>query len=123
MLLINSLIHSIVLLFGIISLASTTLAPKDRQKKGQKQNKDVVIKSGPQDANVIERQLIDAEPSGRDILVENAAYYQNTKNRLFNGTVLGFVTPVCVLGVIYVHNNSIMITHIYLFLSVEQPWI
>lgn len=95
MLLLNSLINSIVLLFCIISFANTTLAPKDRQKKGQKP-KDIIIKNGPQDQNVFDKQLIDVEPSGRDILVENAAYYRNTKNRLFNGTILGYVTPVCI---------------------------
>lgn len=95
MLLSNSLINSIIFLFCIISLASTTLAPKDRQKKGLKQ-KDVIIKSGPQDENVFDKQLVDMEPSSRDIMVENAAYYRNTKNRLFNGTVLGYVTPVCI---------------------------
>lgn len=35
----------------------------------------------------------DDEPLAKDILVESGAYYKNTADRLFNGSVLGYVTP------------------------------
>lgn len=44
--------------------------------------------------NVFDRGLVDdEEPLGKDILVESGAYYKDTTDRNFNGTVLGYVTP------------------------------
>lgn len=77
----------------ISHLAYGTLSPSNKNKKA-KSAKDVKVKSGPQPDSVIDRNLVEEEPMARDIIVENAAYYKDTKNRLFNGTVLGYVTPV-----------------------------
>lgn len=52
------------------------------------------LEKGPVDRNVFERGLVDDdEPLIKDILVESGAYYKNTKDRHFNGTILGYVTP------------------------------
>ncbi|XP_037033847.1 chitinase domain-containing protein 1 [Bradysia coprophila] len=71
-----------------------TLSPSNKSKKGSKtgKDKDFKIKLGPQQFSVFDRNLIEDEPSARDILVESGSYYEETENRLFNGTVLGYVT-------------------------------
>ncbi|XP_058125108.1 chitinase domain-containing protein 1 [Anopheles ziemanni] len=89
----------VVLLFiGFLSLcvlinhgALATLSPS--KKKGNKAPKELKVKTGPQLANVYDRDLVQGEPSARDIIVENAAYFEDTTLKLFEGKVLGFVTP------------------------------
>lgn len=76
-----------------VLLVDATLSPSNKNKK-PKSGKDIKVKSGPQPDSVFDRNLVEEEPMARDIIVENAAYYKDTKNRLFNGTVLGYVTPV-----------------------------
>lgn len=80
-----------------------TLSPSNKSKKGSKTGKDKELKAkvGPQQYSVFDRNLIEDEPSARDILVESGSYYKDTENRLFNGTVLGYVTSVCVLLIVY----------------------
>lgn len=86
-------VWSILVLLCIVNLVYGTLSPSSKNKKS-KSAKDVKVNSGPQPDSVIDRNLVEEEPMARDIIVENAAYYKDTKNRLFNGTVLGYVTPV-----------------------------
>lgn len=76
-----------------------TLSPSNKSKKGAKpaKEKDFKIKVGAQQYSVFDRNLIEDEPSAKDILVESGSYYKDTENRLFNGTVLGYVTSVCVV--------------------------
>ncbi len=76
-----------------------TLSPSNKSKKGSKtgKEKEFKIKVGPQQYSVFDRNLIEDEPLARDILVESGSYYKETENRLFNGTVLGYVTSVCVV--------------------------
>lgn len=86
-------VRSVLMLLFVSHLAHGTLSPSNKNKKA-KSAKDVKVKSGPQPDSVIDRNLVEEEPMARDIIVENAAYYKDTRNRLFNGTVLGYVTPV-----------------------------
>lgn len=81
----------IVTILCAIALGGATLTPS---KKGKKSTKEVKPKKGPQSSSVIDRNLIEEEPAARDILLEHATYYRDTDSRLFNGTVLGYVTPV-----------------------------
>lgn len=83
---------SICLYYGV-EIVDSTISPSDKGKKAKSQ-KELKVNSGPIDQNVIERNLIEDEPSVKDILVENAAYYKNTSARLFDGPVLVYVTPV-----------------------------
>lgn len=84
-----------VLLFCVIlSQVNCTLSPSNKAKKKPPKEKELKIKVGPQDKSVFDRNLIEEEPSAKDILIESGAYYKNTGNRLFNGTVLGYVTTV-----------------------------
>lgn len=90
--------HSILISFSIclyygVAIVDGTISPSDKGKKAKLQ-KELKVNSGPIDQNVIERNLIEDEPSVKDILVENAAFYKNTSARLFNGPVLVYVTPV-----------------------------
>ncbi|XP_052893647.1 chitinase domain-containing protein 1 [Anopheles moucheti] len=68
-----------------------TLSPSDKNKN--KKVKELKVKVGPQPTNVYDRDLVQGEPSAKDIIVENAAYFQDTSLKLFEGKVLGFVTP------------------------------
>uniref|UniRef100_A0A1Q3F9M5 Chitinase domain-containing protein 1 n=1 Tax=Culex tarsalis TaxID=7177 RepID=A0A1Q3F9M5_CULTA len=83
-----------VVLLGLasIQLTSGTLSPSDVKNKGKKV-KELKTKQGPQATSVFERGLVQEEPSAKDILVENAAYHEETSLKNFKGKVLGYVTP------------------------------
>lgn len=52
------------------------------------------LEKGPIASNVYDRNLVeDEEPLAKDILTENGAYFEDTTDRHFNGTILGYVTP------------------------------
>ncbi|XP_059617623.1 chitinase domain-containing protein 1 [Phlebotomus argentipes] len=77
------------ILFSIFGIVSCTLSPTG---KGQKNGKnELKVRTGPVD--FLRPDLIREEPSAREILVENGAYYFNTSLKNFKGTVLGYVTP------------------------------
>lgn len=84
------IIYLIVLCYCSESLC--TISPSDKKIKGK--SSELVIKKGPQPDSVIDRNLIEDEPAARDIIAEHAGYYKDTGRRLFNGTILGYVTPV-----------------------------
>lgn len=79
-----------------VTIVESTISPSDKGKKAKSQ-RELKVNSGRIDQNVIERNLIEDEPAAKDILIENAAYYQNTSARLFDGPVLVYVTPVSVI--------------------------
>uniref|UniRef100_A0A8D8BSF8 Chitinase domain-containing protein 1 n=1 Tax=Culex pipiens TaxID=7175 RepID=A0A8D8BSF8_CULPI len=83
-----------VVLLGLatVQLTGATLSPSDIKNKGKKV-KELKTKQGPQATSVFERGLVQQEPSAKDILVENAAYHEETALKNFNGKVLGYVTP------------------------------
>lgn len=74
----------------LFTLSSSTLSPSNKKSK----TKELKVKSGPQDESVFDKELIDEEPSSKDILIESNGYYKETNLRLFNSTILGYVTPV-----------------------------
>lgn len=76
-----------------IAWVGTTISPSS---KGKKVKAPKEIKTGAVDASVFDRNLVEEEPLANDILIENGAYYKDTSIRLFNSTVLGYVTPVSV---------------------------
>lgn len=87
-----------LLLLVLISCAewcfvSATLSPSSKSK-GKGKEKEFQVKTGPIGETVFDRGLIDEEPSSKAIIIESGAYYQDTSLRNFNGTVLGYVTPV-----------------------------
>lgn len=92
----------------ILCEVQCTLSPSNKSKKGSKagKEKEFKIKVGPQQYSVFDRNLIEDEPSARDILVESGSYYKDTENRLFNGTVLGYVTSVSFLS--YIQKNRVI---------------
>lgn len=86
---------TIWILYVYITISSVvgTISPGD---KSQKQPKLLKVKTGPRDESVFDLDLIDIEPSAKEVLINSGSYYKDTKVRNFNGTVLGFVTPVCI---------------------------
>uniref|UniRef100_A0A182STW2 Chitinase domain-containing protein 1 n=1 Tax=Anopheles maculatus TaxID=74869 RepID=A0A182STW2_9DIPT len=84
-------VQYILILLLLLPVAYGTLSPSDKNKN--KKVKELKVKSGPQPTNVYDRGLVQGEPSAKDIIVENAAYFQDTSLKLFEGKVLGFVTP------------------------------
>lgn len=80
-----------VTLLIAVAICSATLTPS---KRGKRVAKELKAKQGPQSHSVIDRNLVEEEPVGRDILLEHAAYCRDTDRKLFDGTVLGYVTPV-----------------------------
>ena len=84
----------LVLIFCVgLVLVSGTISPSSKTNKGGK-DKEWKLKTGPISENVIQRELVDEEPFSKSIVVESGAYYEDTSLRNFNGTVLGYVTPV-----------------------------
>ncbi|XP_073826363.1 chitinase domain-containing protein 1 [Musca autumnalis] len=75
----------IVLLYFYIATVQSTITPG---KKAQPKPK-----AGPRDESVFDLDLIQQEPTVKDILLNSGAYYRDTTVRHFNGSVLGFVTP------------------------------
>lgn len=90
---------TLTVIFGAsISSVNSTLSPKSKGDKSRNVVKpekvELVLKTGALEENIFERGLIDDEPSAKDIIVENGAYYKDTAINYFNGSVLGYVTPV-----------------------------
>jgi chitinase domain-containing protein 1 len=83
-----------VLIAILIASASATINPSKNKKNKQKTGDDVKEKSGPQEKSVYERNLVDNEPLASDIIAEAGTYFKETGLKNFNGTVLGYVTPV-----------------------------
>lgn len=82
-----------IYLLCLILNINCTLSPPAKGKR-VKLGKELKANSGPVEKSVFQRNLIDDEPAAKDILVENEAYYRDTSKRLFDGTILGYVTPV-----------------------------
>lgn len=80
----------IVIVLIVISSVSCTLAPNSKSQKGSKTG-ELKVRKGPVNNP---RDLVREEPSAKEILKENGAYYYNTSIKNFKGTVLAFVTPV-----------------------------
>lgn len=74
-------------------LVDGTISPSSKGKRA-KTPKELKVNVGPADKSVFDRNLIEDEPLARDILAEHGAYFQDTSARRFDGTVLGYVTPV-----------------------------
>uniref|UniRef100_A0A1A9X0P7 Chitinase domain-containing protein 1 n=1 Tax=Glossina brevipalpis TaxID=37001 RepID=A0A1A9X0P7_9MUSC len=80
----------LTLLVLFIYAALGTITPGNKVKGKSKQLK---LKNGPQNVSVYDLDLIEAEPSAKDILINCQAYFKDTSLRNFNNTVLGYVTP------------------------------
>lgn len=87
-LLLNSFLY-----IAFISCVSSTINPS-KNKKGKQKTHEPTINKGSQEKSVYERNLVESEPLASDILSEAHTYYRDTSLKNFNGSVLGFVTPV-----------------------------
>lgn len=71
-----------------------TLGPSNTKKGKQKSPQEIKMNEGPVEKNVFERGLVESEPLASSIIAEANTYYHQTSLKNFNGTVLGYVTPV-----------------------------
>lgn len=83
---------TVLLLLTALQLSTGTLSPSDVKNKNKKA-KELKVRQGPQPTSVLERGLVQEEPSAKDILVESGTFYEETALKNFKGTVLGYVTP------------------------------
>lgn len=82
------------ILVTLVTTVLGTLGPSNTKKGKQKTPPEIKINQGPVDKSVFDRGLVDAEPLASSIISEANTYYKDTSLKNFNGTVLGYVTPV-----------------------------
>lgn len=68
-----------------------TLSQGDQKK--QKPKKEIKVRKGPVQKNVIDRKLVVEDPLPEDIISEYQVYQANVNEKHFSGEVLGYVTP------------------------------
>jgi chitinase domain-containing protein 1 len=91
------LLNYVLVIALVVACVSATINPSKNKKSKQKaQQAEVKIKVnvGPQEKSVYERNLVDNEPLASEIIAESGTYFKHTSLKNFNGTVLGYVTPV-----------------------------
>jgi len=92
-----SKVHILLCILLSCQYAHCTLSPDSKSKSKHRESKFL---RGPQDNDVFGLDLISSEPLPKDILMNNEAYYKDTALRHFNGTTLGYVTPVSIQHII-----------------------
>lgn len=82
----------------IIATNNATIAPGEGRAKSKSTTsvKTLKIYEGLRDQSLQELKLIKPEPSAKDILIYHGTYYRELSQRHFNGTILGYLTPVSV---------------------------
>lgn len=78
----------------VVVVVNGTLYPSDKRKQKAKPMREFVLRTGPVDKNVIDRNLIEEEPTPEDIIIESGAYYKDTSLKNFKGTLLAYLAPV-----------------------------
>ncbi|PSN40598.1 Chitinase domain-containing protein 1 [Blattella germanica] len=84
-------IYCILLLFLVVACVESTLSSGDAKK--EKSKKVIKEKKGRVKKNVIDRGLVVEDPLPENIISEYKTYYEKVTTKLFNGHVLGYVTP------------------------------
>lgn len=94
--LIMKFLLNVVLLTVLVACVNATINPSKTKKAKQKTSAEVNVKinKGPQERSVYERNLVDHEPLASEIIAEAHTYYKDTSLKNFNGSLLGYVTPV-----------------------------
>lgn len=82
------------LLFTVLIYSVSSTINPSKIKKGKQKVQEAVVNKGPKLFSVYERNLVDSEPLASDIVAEAHTYYKERSLKNFNGTVLGYVTPV-----------------------------
>lgn len=127
------LLVQLLVVISLLSFGSSTLTPSNKKrasgsnnsnnKKTKASAKEPKLNGGPQEQNVFERDLVQEEPSSRDIYTEHATYSKHTDVQQFSGTVLGYVTPVSRRITDLPVLDKICNIYLLVFFTVEQPWI
>lgn len=84
----------ISIIFTLIVYLSATLGPSKKNKGKQKAVVEIKMNKGPVNEDVFGRTLVELDPLASSIIAEANTYYKDTSIRNFNGSVLGYVTPV-----------------------------
>src|SRR5690349_9769991 len=90
----KALLNYLVIIILICSVSSTINPSKNKKGKQKTAAADVKFNKGPQLFSVYERNLVDQEPLASEIVAEAHTYYKERSIKNFNGTTLGYVTPV-----------------------------
>lgn len=85
-----------LVIIALITCSSATLGPSKTKKGKQKISQDIKINDGPVYENVFERGLVTEDLLANRIVAEANTYFVDTSIKNFNGTVLGYVTPVSI---------------------------
>lgn len=88
-------IYTVVCVFVLLyyNFSYATISP-GKSGKSSKSKPSYRERKGPVNLSVIERNLVQEEPSIKDIISNYQTFHDDTSRRYFNGTVLGYVTPV-----------------------------
>lgn len=90
---IINLLLPVVIYLTVIPNARSTLTPKSLKSK-KSEILPEKLKIGPQSYSIFDEQLINDNPSYKEILINYQAYYKNVNTFNTPGIVLGYVTPV-----------------------------
>lgn len=88
----DALLLRVALLLLLLTTVRRTLAPDSHKSKSK--TKESALRGGPQDQDVFDLGLVSPEPLAKDIVSNHRGYFKETGLRRFNGTTLGYVTPV-----------------------------
>lgn len=86
-----------LLLVVVAAVVNGTLYPSDIKRQIVKPMREFILRTGPVDKNVIDRHLVEEEPSPEDIIIESGAYFKDTSLKNFKGTLLAYLQPVSIL--------------------------
>lgn len=84
---------SLILVVFAFNLIEGTLSPKSPKSKKTTEEKFI---SGPQSYSVFDKNLVVENPTYKEIITNNKAYFENTNSYNFDGLLLGYVTPVSI---------------------------
>lgn len=94
------ILFKVVVGIALLTFVTATINPSKNKKTKQKTTSEVKINKGPQERSVYERNLVDHEPLASEIISEAHTYYKDTSLKNFNGSLLGYVTPVRIVNII-----------------------
>ncbi|XP_022916723.1 chitinase domain-containing protein 1 [Onthophagus taurus] len=79
----------------ILLLTECTLTPKSRKsgEKGSKPDKSEVVRSGPDEIDVFEKNLVVNPPTAKEIINNHKAYCKKTHIKRTQGKSLAYITP------------------------------
>lgn len=78
----------------IIVICNGTISPGKTRSKKKSSLQSIDAFEGVRNQSLQELKLIKPDTTSKDILTYHGTYHRNISQRHFNGTVLGYLTPV-----------------------------